>query len=170
MVQTRTRATRPGGTPESSRWWSESASATTGLSTKAHPPRRGDGTLHGPLHPIAPAGAGLILSSIRWFSLADSLHHRLISAAPPAHSCCPISVVYRTAFCVGGLGQHFHHLQHRIRQPGAEHEALVFRKPIHTVQNPFHVVIPLRQSDWQVGRGQAFLAKKFALLRRNQPL
>jgi hypothetical protein len=127
---------------------------------KSEPAPEGRGNLHGLLHPIAPAGAGLILSSIRWFPLADSLHHRLISVAPPAHSCCPISVVYRTAFCVGGLGQHFHDLQHRIRQPCAEDEALVLGKAIHAVEHPFHVVIPLRQSDWQVGRGQVFLAKK----------
>ena len=55
---------------------------------KSAPAPEGRWNLHGPLHPIAPAGAGLILSSIRWFPLADSLHHRLISAAPPAHSRC----------------------------------------------------------------------------------
>ena len=127
---------------------------------KSEPAPEGRWNLHGPLHPIAPAGVGLILSSIRWFPLADSLYHRLISAAPPAHSCCPISVVNRTAFSVGRLGQHFHDLQHRIRQPCAEDEALVLGKAIHAVEHPFHVVIPFRQRDRQIRRGQAFLAKK----------
>jgi hypothetical protein len=36
-------------------------------------------------------GAGLILPSIRWFSLADSLHHRLISDVPPGQLAALIS-------------------------------------------------------------------------------
>ena len=68
----------------------------------------------------------------------------------------------RRAAGVGRLGQHFHDLQHRIRQPCAEDEALVLGKAIHPVQNPFHVVMPLRQGDRQVGRGQAVLAQKIS--------
>ena len=143
-----------GGVAEISRWRQPPEKTTN------EPAPAGAAECRQPHVSAAPAGAGLILSSIRWFPLADSLHHRLISAAPPAHSRCPISVVYRTAFSVGRLGQHFHDLQHGIRQPRAEHESLVLRKAIHAVQHPFHVVIPFRQSDRQVRRGQAFLAQK----------
>ena len=35
---------------------------------------------------IVPPGRFVLPPKIRWFPLADSLHHRLISVAPPAHS------------------------------------------------------------------------------------
>jgi hypothetical protein len=37
---------------------------------------------------------------------------------------------------------------------------LVLGKAIHAVEHPFHVVIPFRQRDRQIRRGQAFLAQK----------
>lgn len=71
---------------------------------------------------------------------------------------------------VSRLGEDLHHLQHRIRQPRAEHEALVLGQAIHAVQHPLHVVIPLGQRDRQVGREHAlFRQNNLARLRRNRP-
>src|SRR5437870_10744958 len=36
--------------------------------------------------PAHPPGRSRLIDVIRWFPLADSLHHRLISVAPPARS------------------------------------------------------------------------------------
>src|SRR5438093_10289026 len=36
--------------------------------------------------PANPPGRSRLVDVIRWFQLADSLHHRLISVAPPARS------------------------------------------------------------------------------------
>ena len=71
---------RPGGTGEIGRWWSESASGTTGIARKpSAPPRRREKR---PAISRAPAGA-----HVRYMCESGgsaSLHHRLISLKPPA--------------------------------------------------------------------------------------
>jgi len=57
---------------------------TTGLSwpNVSAPAGRGNDRSEGPAS-TAPPGRELMSDGFRWFSLADSLHHRLISAVPP---------------------------------------------------------------------------------------
>ena len=74
----------PGEPAEISRWWSESASGNHRIApTATDASRRGAGTTTRHRNSIAPAGAGSFYPGNRWFPLADSLHHRLISIHPP---------------------------------------------------------------------------------------
>ena len=50
---------------------------------RAIPSRRDDGTTRVSFDSSTPAGADSFSDRVRWFPLADSLHHRLISSVPP---------------------------------------------------------------------------------------
>src|SRR6266853_4401364 len=80
-----TRCPGAGGTKEISRWWSEERAQPPDRVGPADAPRRVRQKALREI-PAHPPGRSRSVDGIRWFPLADSLHHRLISVAPPARS------------------------------------------------------------------------------------